>query len=104
MPNREIDSCYVMKLKALSETTRLRMIPHLSEPRTVKQVADILETDHHALYHHMRVLEKAQIVELVKTKKVGKNCWVKFKSEKGKKGGGLADTLDCVVMGYYKGK
>ena len=30
--------------------------------------------------------------------------WVKFKSEKGKKGGGLADTLDCVVMGYYKGK
>ena len=30
--------------------------------------------------------------------------WVKLKSEKGKKGGSLADTLDCVVMGYYKGK
>ena len=30
--------------------------------------------------------------------------WVKMKQEKGKKGGGLADTLDCVVMGYYKGK
>ncbi|HUV42476.1 MAG TPA: ATP-dependent DNA ligase [Patescibacteria group bacterium] len=30
--------------------------------------------------------------------------WVKFKQEKGKKGGGLTDTLDCVVMGYYKGK
>ena len=30
--------------------------------------------------------------------------WVKFKQEKGKKGGGLADTLDCLVMGYYKGK
>ncbi|MGB9707078.1 MAG: ATP-dependent DNA ligase [Microgenomates group bacterium] len=31
--------------------------------------------------------------------------WVKFKAEKkGKRGGGLADTLDCVVMGYYKGK
>jgi len=30
--------------------------------------------------------------------------WVKFKQEKGKKGGGLADTLDCVVMGYYKGR
>lgn len=29
--------------------------------------------------------------------------WVKFKQEKGKKGGGLADTLDCVVMGYYRG-
>lgn len=30
--------------------------------------------------------------------------WVKLKQEKGKKGGGLADTLDCVVMGYYRGK
>ncbi len=30
--------------------------------------------------------------------------WVKFKTEKGKKGAGLADTLDCVVMGYYKGR
>ena len=30
--------------------------------------------------------------------------WVKLKQEKGKKGGGLADTLDCVVMGYYKGR
>jgi len=30
--------------------------------------------------------------------------WVKLKQEKGKKGGGLADTLDCLVMGYYKGK
>jgi DNA ligase-1 len=30
--------------------------------------------------------------------------WVKFKQEKGKKGGGLADTLDCLLMGYYKGR
>lgn len=30
--------------------------------------------------------------------------WVKFKQEKGKKGGGLADTLDCIVMGYYQGR
>jgi len=31
--------------------------------------------------------------------------WVKFKAEKkGKRGGGLKDTLDCVMMGYYKGK
>jgi len=30
--------------------------------------------------------------------------WVKLKQEKGKKGGGLADTLDCVIMGYNKGK
>jgi DNA ligase-1 len=30
--------------------------------------------------------------------------WVKLKQEKGKKGGGLADTLDCVVLGYYRGR
>ncbi|HUW22346.1 MAG TPA: ATP-dependent DNA ligase [Candidatus Bathyarchaeia archaeon] len=30
--------------------------------------------------------------------------WVKFKAEKGKKGAGLADTLDCLVMGCYRGK
>ena len=30
--------------------------------------------------------------------------WVKFKQEEGKKGGGLTDTLDCVVMGYYQGR
>jgi DNA ligase-1 len=30
--------------------------------------------------------------------------WVKLKSEADKKGAGLADTLDCVVMGLYRGK
>ena len=30
--------------------------------------------------------------------------WVKFKQEETKKGGGLADTIDCVVMGIYRGK
>ena len=30
--------------------------------------------------------------------------WVKLKSEETKKGAGLADTLDCVVMGYNRGK
>lgn len=33
------------------------------------------------------------------------HTWVKFKSEKkGKRGGNLADTIDCLVMGYYLGK
>jgi len=30
--------------------------------------------------------------------------WVKFKQEETKKGGGLADTIDCVVMGISRGK
>ncbi|KUK84016.1 MAG: DNA ligase I, ATP-dependent Dnl1 [Microgenomates bacterium 39_6] len=37
---------------------------------------------------------------------VGKRgfTWVKFKQEKGKTGGGLSDTIDGVVMGYYRGR
>lgn len=37
---------------------------------------------------------------------VGKRgfSWVKFKQEKGKAGGGLSDTIDGVVMGYYRGR
>lgn len=30
--------------------------------------------------------------------------WVKFKQEETKKGGGLADTVDCVVMGITRGR
>jgi DNA-binding transcriptional ArsR family regulator len=66
-----VDSKYILKFKALSETTRLKMLPHLSEPRTVKQIADIMKVDHHSLYHHVRVLESAGIVELIKTRQVG---------------------------------
>ncbi|MDD3679739.1 MAG: ATP-dependent DNA ligase [Candidatus Shapirobacteria bacterium] len=37
---------------------------------------------------------------------VGKRgfTWVKFKQEKGKVGGGLSDTVDGLVMGYYRGR
>ena len=71
MDFNDIDASRVLKFKALSGPLRIKMIPHLSEPHTVKQVADILGMDHHALYHHMRVLEKAGIVELVKTHDTG---------------------------------
>jgi DNA ligase-1 len=30
--------------------------------------------------------------------------WVKLKSEVDKKGGGLADTLDCLILGLYRGR
>jgi len=30
--------------------------------------------------------------------------WVKLKQEETKKGGGLADTIDCVIMGTYRGR
>lgn len=51
--------------KALLDPTRLKMVMHLSTPRTVKQVADRLGVSYRRLYHHMQVLEKAGIVEQV---------------------------------------
>ncbi|HYE77849.1 MAG TPA: winged helix-turn-helix domain-containing protein [bacterium] len=51
--------------KALLDPTRLKMVLHLSIPRTVKQVADRLGVSYRRLYHHMQVLEKAGIVEQV---------------------------------------
>jgi DNA-binding transcriptional ArsR family regulator len=54
------------KLKAILDPTRLKMLYKLKTPRTVKQIADSLGVDHHALYHHMTVLEKAGLVKLDK--------------------------------------
>jgi DNA-binding transcriptional ArsR family regulator len=71
MNSQDVQTLKALRFKALSEITRLKMIPHLSEPRTVKQVADQLGLDHHSLYHHMHVLEKSGIVQMVKTRKVG---------------------------------
>jgi DNA-binding transcriptional ArsR family regulator len=54
------------KLKAILDPMRLKMLYKLKVPRTVKQIADSLGVDHHALYHHMNVLEKAGLVKLDK--------------------------------------
>lgn len=60
-------------------------------------------------YHHCQIekgLEGAVIKKWEAVYDPGKRgfTWVKLKQEKGKKGGGLADTLDCLVMGYNQGK
>jgi len=60
-------------------------------------------------FHHQQIkkgLEGAVVKKWTAGYDPGRRgfTWVKFKQEKGKKGGGLTDTLDCVVMGYFKGK
>lgn len=60
-------------------------------------------------YHDEQIKKGLEGVVLKKWEAVydpGKRgyTWVKFKQEKGKKGAGLADTLDCLVMGYYRGR
>ena len=62
----DLEKTQERKLKAILDPTRLKMLYKLKTPRTVKQIADSLGVDHHALYHHMSVLEKAGLVKLDK--------------------------------------
>lgn len=59
---------------------------------------------------HQQQLEQGQEGVVVKKWQAGYDVgkrgytWVKLKQEKNKKGGGLTDTVDGVVMGYYQGR
>ncbi|MGI6278329.1 MAG: ATP-dependent DNA ligase [Patescibacteria group bacterium] len=60
-------------------------------------------------YHQKQInkgLEGVVVKKWRSSYDVGKRgfTWVKFKQEKGKAGGGLSDTIDGVVMGYYRGR
>ena len=56
------------QLKALYDPIRIRIAHLLKTPRTPKQVADIINVRPNNLYYHFRVLEDADIIELVETK------------------------------------
>ncbi len=59
---------------------------------------------------HQQQLEQSREGVVIKKWQAGYEAgkrdytWVKLKQEKTKKGGGLADTIDGVVMGYYQGR
>jgi len=60
-------------------------------------------------YHHQQIeagLEGVVVKKWRANYDVGKRgyTWVKLKQAKNKTGGGLADTIDGVVMGYYRGR
>jgi len=60
-------------------------------------------------YHHQQIESGLEGVVVKKWRAgydVGKRgyTWVKLKQAKDKMGGGLADTIDGVVMGYYRGR
>ena len=54
-------------LKIIADPTRLEVMRTLKKPRTVKEVAEILETDPTKLYYHIRQLEKHELVRVVET-------------------------------------
>src|ERR1043165_403314 len=60
----------VSDLRALAHPLRLRMMElFAAQPRTTKQVADLLGQPPTRLYHHVAALERAGLLELRETRK-----------------------------------
>lgn len=60
------------QVKVLTHPLRLRIIEFLiDEPRTTRQVADLLEDKPSNLYYHFNQLEDAGLIEVVKTRQKG---------------------------------
>ncbi|MFI5249695.1 MAG: ArsR/SmtB family transcription factor, partial [Gemmatimonadales bacterium] len=57
------------QLRALANPRRLRILGALvGEPRTTKQVAELVGEKPTKLYHHVQAMERAQLVRLVSTR------------------------------------
>ncbi len=101
-------------LLAVPFSQRRRLLEKILSPQnqTIKLTPQIMADNSAAIrsYHEKQIkngLEGAVLKKWQAAYDPGRRgyTWVKFKSEKkGKRGGGLADTLDCLVMGYYFGK
>jgi DNA-binding transcriptional ArsR family regulator len=71
--NRFMEEIYTIRtlaqVKAISDPLRLRMLEAFcNEPMTTKQVASMLGEKATKLYHHAVLLERAGLIQLVKTK------------------------------------
>lgn len=65
----EINDLETMKL--LTHPARLAIIEALSEPRSVKEIAEVLEVPRTRLYHHIKLLEERGILRVASTRKKG---------------------------------
>lgn len=55
------------QIRALADPLRMRILTALSEERTTKQVAELLDEKPTRLYHHVDALERAGLVQLTRT-------------------------------------
>jgi DNA-binding transcriptional ArsR family regulator len=55
----------------LDNPMRLRILRHLDQPRTVKQLAELMEVPPTRLYYHVNLLREAGVIVVVDTRKVG---------------------------------
>src|SRR5690348_14023396 len=60
----------VATLKALADPMRMRIHFELDEPRTVKELASILEVPQTRLYYHVKILERAGLISVVSRRAV----------------------------------
>jgi DNA-binding transcriptional ArsR family regulator len=55
----------------LTDQTRIEIIEHLGEPRSVTELAESMGVPRTRLYHHVKLLEEAGLIEVVDTRRVG---------------------------------
>ncbi len=58
-------------LKILTDPTRLAILESLHEPRSVTEVADLLEVPRTRLYHHINLLEDHGLIRVASTRQKG---------------------------------
>jgi len=65
----EIEDIEVFEV--LNNTTRVRIIRYLQEPKSIRDVAELLDVPPTRLYYHFNLLEEAGIISVVETRKAG---------------------------------
>jgi DNA-binding transcriptional ArsR family regulator len=71
----------VAAMRALAHPLRLRMFQFMAEsPRTIKQVAETLDQPPTRLYHHVTALERAGLIRVHRTRRVGGNVEKSYES------------------------
>lgn len=57
--------------EALNNPLRFRILRRLSEPKSIRAIAEELDMPPTRLYYHFNLLEQAGVIEVVETRKVG---------------------------------
>ena len=54
-------------LKIISHPQRIEILTTLRDPKTVKEIAEEIDADPTKLYYHIRLMEKAKLIQVVET-------------------------------------
>jgi DNA-binding transcriptional ArsR family regulator len=65
----EIDDIHTLEI--LNSPVRLKILRHLDEPRSVKELAHRMGVPLTRLYYHVNILAESGVIECVETRKVG---------------------------------